>query len=1057
MSKFTHLHTHSHYSLLDGLPKIDELVNRTKELGMDAVALTDHGVLYGAVEFYKKAKAADIKPILGIETYVAPADHTEKNANNGEKYYHLILLAENQMGWKNLIQLTTKAHLNGFYYKPRVDKALLREHHEGLIALSACLAGELSRNLTAGKPAEAERAAREYENIFGAGNFFIEIGHHPGIANYPKIQAELIALSKRTGIPLVATQDIHYLAKEDAEYHDILLAVQTGGKLADADRLTLKDDDFSMRSPEEMAELFKDHPEAIENTVHIAERCSVSLELGKIRLPKFPLPEEETSANHFLEKLIRERTSARYPAASPAVQERIAYELGVIEKMGFADYFLIVQDFVNWAKERGIVVGPGRGSAAGSIISYILSITNIDPLKYDLLFERFLNPDRIQMPDIDIDITDIRRDEVLGYLRERYGENHVANIITFGTMAARAAVRDVGRAMGISYSFCDQLAKLIPFNRTIEAALKESEELKKLHESNEDAKRILDSAQHLEGVARHASVHACGIVITGASLTDYLPLQRAPQDDHTIISQFEMHAVEDLGLLKMDLLGLRNLTIIEEAIKLVADRHGEIIQTDNIPLADPKTFSLLQAADTVGVFQFESAGMQRYMKELHPTELEDLIALVALYRPGPIELIPEYVARKHGRHEVRYLHPKLEPILKNTYGIMIYQEQLMNAARTLAGFTLAQADVLRKAIGKKIRKLLMEQKDKLIQGCIKNGIPKGIAEEFWGLIEPFDRYGFNRSHAACYAMIAYETAYLKAHYPVEFMSALLNAESREIERIAFLMNECKRMGIDVLPPDIQKSAATFMPDTTREVPAIRFGLAAIKNVGTNIVEAVIEERGRGGPYTDLASLLSRVKHKDLNKKSLESLIKCGALDSLGVERNKALQNIDELLKFATNARREWQTAQTGLFGAKLGGGTLKLADAPPATAQEKLTWEKELLGLYVTDHPLNQHKARIELVKAQSIREILKNATERKPARAAGVVGEIKRIVTKTGKPMLFAKIVDFGDTLEVVVFPDVLANQLNIWRENNTILVAGRLSLKNGEPKLICDDAKEL
>ena len=1051
MGKFVHLHTHSHYSLLDGLPKIDELVHRTKELGMDAIALTDHGVLYGAVEFYKKARQAGIKPILGVETYVAPSGHRERNTS--EKYFHLILLAKNRTGWKNLIQLVTKAHLEGFYYKPRVDKALLREHHEGLIALSACLAGEPSRLLLAGKAAEAERAAREYHDIFGAGNYYLEIGHHPGIKETIDVRTGLIELSKKTNIPLVATQDIHYLRKEDAEYHDILLAVQTGNKLADEDRLTLKDDDFSMRSPEEMAELFKDHPEAILNTVRIAEQCAAELELGKIRLPKFPLPDGEKSSNKFLERLIHERTSARYPTPASPVGDRITYELGVIEKTGFADYFLIVQDFVNWAKDRGILVGPGRGSAAGSIVSYILGITGIDPLKYGLIFERFLNPDRIQMPDIDIDITDVRRDEVLGYLREKYGENHVANIITFGTMAARAGVRDVGRALGVSYSFCDQLAKLIPFNQGIEEALKNVKELAALYDQNEDAKRILDAAKHLEGVARHASVHACGIVITGEPLTDYLPLQRAPQDEHTIMSQFEMHAVEDLGLLKMDLLGLRNLTIIENATKLVEDLGGEKVDIEAIPLNDKKTFELLQKAETVGVFQFESAGMQRYMKELQPTELEDLIALVALYRPGPIELIPEYIARKHKQREVRYLHPKLEPILKNTYGIMIYQEQLMNAARALAGFTLAEADVLRKAVGKKIRKLLMEQKDKLIQGCLTNGIPKQTAEQFWELIEPFDRYGLNRSHAASYALIAYETAYLKTHHPVEFMTSVLNAESGDIERTAFVIGECKRMGIEVLPPDIQKSGSGFMPEEKN----IRFGLTAVKNVGENIVHAIVENRERGGPFKDLSSLLSRVQHKDLNKKSLESLIKCGALDSLGTERNRALGNIDGLLRFGSLARKGQQSSQTGLFGQSFKNGTLKLQDIPAATPQEKLAWEKELLGLYISDHPLNYHKAKIENVKASTIKEILTNASDNKPARFAGIVASIQRIVTKTGKPMLFAKVEDFGDTLEVVVFPNTLMNQATIWRENNAILVAGRLSLRNGEPKLICDDAKEL
>ncbi len=1064
MSKFVHLHTHSHYSLLDGLPKIDELVHRTKELGMDAVALTDHGNLYGAIEFYKKAKAAGIKPILGVEAYIAPNNHQDKSANGEEKYYHLTLLVQNNDGWKNLIRLVTRSHLDGFYYRPRMDKEMLREHGKGLIALSGCLGGEISRLLAANNMQAAVRVAREYQEIFGPDNFYIEISHHPGIKETVPVQERLRALSKETGIPLAATQDIHYLKKEDAEYHDVLLAVQTGNKVGDPDRLTLKQDDFSMKSPEEMEELFsgaKNLSEAIENTVKIGERCNAEIELGKIKLPKFPLPEGEASANKYLEKILRERITNRYPVSSKETEERLTLELGVIERMGFADYFLIVQDFVNWAKERGIVVGPGRGSAAGSIVSYILGITDIDPLKYDLLFERFLNPERIQMPDIDIDITDVRRDEVIGYLREKYGEDRVANIITFGTMAARAAVRDVGRALGVNYSLCDQTAKLVPFNMNLEKSLESVAELRQLYENNDSVRKILDSARHLEGVARHASVHACGIVIGNEPLTNYIPLQRSPQDPNVIITQFEMHAVEDLGLLKMDILGLRNLTIIEETVRLVEELRTEKIEISRLPLDDKKTFSMLQAGNTVGVFQLESSGMTRYLKELKPTELEDIIAMISLYRPGPMELIPEYIARKHGRRPVQYLHPKLEPVLKNTYGIMIYQEQLMNAARVLAGFSLAEADVLRKAVGKKIRKLLQEQKNKLISGCLENGVPQAIAERFWELIEPFDRYGFNRSHGAAYAMIAYETAYLKARYPVEFMTALLNAESGDIERTAFLVTESKKTDIEVLPPDINKSGAVFMPDLPAEASAkargknIRFGLSAIKNVGENIVQAIIENRERHGPFKDLASLLTRVQHKDLNKKSLESLIKCGALDSFGIERNQALSNIEELIRFASTVKKEGKNGQTGLFGNQ--PSSLKLKDAPPASLQEKLRWEKELLGLYVTEHPLNNLKPKIEQAKAKPITEVLANPIESQLCRVAGLVCEIKRVVTKNGKQMLFARVEDAGDALEVIVFTETLAKKPAVWRENLPVLILGRMSTRNGETKMICEEATEL
>ncbi|MEK7611764.1 MAG: DNA polymerase III subunit alpha [Patescibacteria group bacterium] len=1051
MPKFVHLHTHSHYSLLDGLPKVDELVERAKELGMDALAITDHGNLYGAVEFYKKAKAAGIKPIFGVEAYIAPGDHTEKGENGNRKYFHLTLIVKNEVGWRNLIQLVTKANLDGFYYRPRMDKNLLRKHHEGLIALSGCLAGEVSQVLLANNITKATEVAREYQDIFGAENYYFEIGHHPGVPETVPVREGLVKLSRELDIPLVATQDIHYLKKEDAEYHDILLAVQTGNKTSDPDRLSLKSDDFSMRSPEEMAELFKETPEAVENTVKIGDQCSFELELDKIKLPKFQLPNGVT-AETFLNNLLKERTPDRYTEITEEVQSRVAMEVSVINKMGFADYFLIVQDFVNWAKERGIVVGPGRGSAAGSIVSYILGITDLDPIRYELIFERFLNPDRIQMPDIDIDITDIRRDEVLGYLREKYGEDHVAHIITFGTMAARAAVRDVGRATGVSYDLCDQIAKLIPFNANLRKAMREVSDLAKLAKDNEQAKNVIEAATHLEGVARHASVHACGIVISNEPLTNYLPLQRAPQDANVIVTQFEMHSVESLGLLKIDLLGLRNLTTIENTVRLVKELRNVDINISRIPLDDAKAFQLLRDGITAGIFQLESSGMTRYLKELAPTELEDIIAMVALYRPGPMELIPEYIARKYGKSRVAYLHKKLEPVLKKTYGIMIYQEQLMKAAQVLAGFTLAEADVLRKAVGKKIRKLLLEQKEKLISGCIKNGISQDVAEKFWSLVEPFDRYGFNRSHAACYAMIAYRTAYLKANYPVEFMTALLNAESSDIDRIAYLVAECKKMNIEVFPPDINASSASFAPDGGN----IRFGLAAIKNVGANIIDAIIQERSKGGPFRNLSEFLSRVRHKDLNKKSLEALIKCGALDVLGTERNQALQNIEDVVKFNQNIRKSADNAQTGLFGAAP-IGTLRLAEKPPATSQEKLTWEKELLGLYITDHPLNRFKPKIEQAKAVGIKEILANQAGTGYIRTAGVITQIKRINTKSGKPMLFVTLEDWNDSLEVIVFPETLNELASVWEENTPILLVGKMSARNGESKMICENAAKL
>jgi len=1030
---------------------------------MESMALTDHGVLYGAVEFYKSAKKNGIKPILGVETYVAPRDRFSKESN--EKYYHLILLCENQTGWQNLIKLISKANLEGFYYRPRVDKDLLREHHEGLIALSACLGGEIGRCLMAGKYDEAKRVALEHEEIFGKGNYFIEIQKHPHLPDSERIEADLIKLSKDTGIPLVATADIHYLKKEDAEYHDVLLAIQTGNKLSDDDRLSLKEDDFSVASPEEMAERFAHVPEALAMTGKIAERCNVEIELGKTLLPNFPKPEGKT-ANAYLHELIEERLPKKFPkdAQTKEMRDRLEYEISVIEKTGFADYFLIVQDLTSWAKSHGIAVGPGRGSAAGSLVSYILNITDIDPLKYELLFERFLNPERISMPDIDIDFADTRRDEVLAYAREKYGEDHVARIITFGTMAARAAIRDAGRAMGYSYAFCDQIAKLIPFNPTqgmkegwLDECLKKVQELKALYDTNPEAKKLIDTARHLEGVARHASVHACATVIARDPLVDRVPLQFAPQEKDVTITQFEMHAVEDLGLLKIDFLGLKNLTIIEETLRLVKELKGVEINISQIPIDDKKTFALLQRADTTSVFQFESSGMKRYMKDLKPTTIDDLVALVALFRPGPMELIPTYINRKHGKEPIRYIHPVMEETLKSTYGVIVYQEQVMDLATKLAGLTRGEGYLLVKAVGKKIKSLLDEQKEKFINGSIKNNIPAKIANQAWELIEPFARYGFNRAHSACYAVIGYRTAYLKANYPEEFTAAVLNAEMSDIERISFLIQEAKTSGLEILPPDINKSFVNFTPEGEK----IRFGLLAIKNVGSEITRVIIEERARGGPFASLEDLLTRIQHKDMNKKSLESLIKSGALDSLGLERKQALVNIDDILKFAQAMKRNGAgAASASLFGASMPAAALKLKPAPPATNGEKLVWEKELIGFFISAHPLSSYKESIAHYKARSIADAVAAMNEpKKMIRTAGLVSKIQKITTKTGQPMIFATIEDntSGQPLEIVVFNSVLEKTAPVWMENACVIVDGRMSSRDGQPKMICENAKRL
>jgi len=1052
--KFSHLHFHSEYSLLDGLAKIDEILDYAKELGMDSIALTDHGNLYGAVEFYEKAKKRGIKSIIGAEMYLALEKMTQQRPNIDNKRYHLVLLVKNEEGYKNLVKLVTASHLEGFYYRPRIDEELLFKHSSGLICLSGCILGKIPQLILAKKIEEAKKTALKYQEVFEKENFYLEIQDHPNIPEQKKVNETLIKISKELKIPLVATNDCHYLKKEDADIQDILMLINTGAKPDDPERLTMKMDDFSMRSPKEMIDSFKDIPEAIENTQKIANICDFKFKLGKIKLPYFDIPNGKSPDEYLRELCYQglESHKSRIKDQKEAI-DRLEYELSVIKQTGFASYFLIVQDFVNWAKQNRIVVGPGRGSAGGSLVAYLLDITEVNPLKYNLLFERFISPDRISPPDIDLDFTDRRRDEVIDYLRQKYGRARVAQIITFGRMAARAVVRDVGRALKYPYSYCDKIAKLIPFGSTLDETLKKVSEFREIYETDFKARKLIDFAKRLEGVARHASTHACGIVISPEPLEDLVPLQYSPQSENIIITQYEMHAIEDLGLLKIDLLGLKNLTIIEDTISRIYAISGKKIDIENIPLNDRAVYKLLQQSQTTGVFQLESEGFKRYLKQLKPTEFEDIVAMVALYRPGPIQFIDDYIAGKHKKRRVEYLHPKLKPILESTYGICIFQEQLMQIARDLAGFTLSEADVLRKAVGKKIKSLLISQKEKFIQGMLKNQIRKEIAQKIWDWILPFARYGFVKSHATAYAMIAYQTAYLKTHYPVEFMSALLTSEKSNVERIAVLISECEKMGIKVLPPDINESFRNF--SVVPKEKKIRFGLLAIKNVGHNVVEAIISERKERGPFQSFSDFISRIESKDLNKRSLESLIKAGVFDKFE-QRNKLLDNIENILNFNREIRKNKSNGQKSLFdGISNFNPNLKLKIVKPMDTGQKLLWEKELLGLYVSSHPLENFRKILEK-KTTKVSELTFYSKNHR-IRIGGIISKIKRILTKTGKPMLFINLEDLTGKIEVVVFPAIIERNPAAFQENKIVLVSGRVDNRDDVTKVIAENVEEI
>lgn len=1054
--KFVHLHVHTHYSLLDGMGKIPDYLERAQELGMKSLAITDHGVMYGAIEFYKEAKKRGIKPIIGCECYIAPRSLEQKEGRLDTRPHHIVLLAKNNIGYENLLKLVTIAHVDGYYYKPRIDKKVLRQYSEGLVALSACLHGEVADLIVKGESEKAKQAALEYQEIFGKDNFYLELQDHPSIPEQQIANKGLKKIAKETGIGLVVTNDVHYVNKDDAEAQDILLCVQMGKTVADEDRMKMTADN-SMRNFEELSASFSDVPEAFENTVKIAEMCNIEIEIGKILLPDYPIPEGETVESYF-RKLVYEGVAKRYLKKSTELEERVEYELSVIEKMGFAGYFLIVQDYVNWAKNQGIVVGPGRGSAAGSVVAYALGIVDLEPMQYDLLFERFLNPDRISMPDVDMDFADDRRQEVIAYVTEKYGQDRVAMIITFGTMKAKNAIRDVGRALGMMYAEVDRVAKMVP--ETIGIKLKEaievSPELKAAYKDEPAVTHLINLAMKLEGVARHSSTHACAVVISPSPLVEYSPLQRATKGDIAINTQYEMHAIEDLGLLKMDFLGLSNLTVIKNAMRIVKKINDIDIDIYSIPIDDKKAYQLLAKGQTTGVFQLESAGMKRYIKELKPTVFEDIIAMVALYRPGPMENIPEFIARKHGKKAIKYQHPKMEDALKNTYGITVYQEQVMQISKDLAGFTGGQADTLRKAIGKKISAMLKQMRGEFVEGAKKtNNVPEKLANEIFDGWEAFASYAFNKSHAACYALIAYWTAYLKAHYPAAFMAALLTSDYGNMDRIAIEIAECQRMGIEVLPPDVNESFAEF--GVVKETGKIRFGLMAIKNVGMGPINAILAAREDGGKFKSIDDFARRVNTADVNKKMLEALIKSGAMDSIG-DRGTLLENMERILTFSTKSQSSAANGQIDLFGGKgIEMPPLKLEPAlKKLSTREKLAWEKELLGIYVSEHPMNEYRELLFKLNATPIAEITEEMNDRM-VKIAGVITTIHKIQTRKKENMIFAGLEDSTGSTEIIVFPKSLSENQEMWNPGNVLLIKGKVSTKDNQIKIILEKAREV
>ena len=1061
-TKFIHLHTHSHYSLLDGLSKIPDMVKQAKKNGMNALAITDHGNMYGAIELYKEAHKAGIKPIIGVEAYIAERGRKDKEPGVDNKRYHLTLLAKNKQGYKNLMRLVSLANLEGYYYKPRMDKEILREFSSGIICLSGCMGSQVSRAILADNFEKAEELIHEHQDIFGKENYFLEVHSHPHIENDKKLRDGIVSLGKKLNIPIVAGQDSHYLCIDDHDAHNTLLAVNTGGMGGkEGTKLEFGEDDFSLIDEKTALKYFKDTPEAVPNAKMVADLCEVyDLELGTAYFPDFPIP-EGTTADEMLRDLAYKGFEFRNLEKTQVYIDRLEYELKVIRQKGYPAYFLVVSDLLRYSRENGIFTNI-RGSVAGSLTTYLVGITKVDPIAYNIPFERFLNPERPSLPDIDMDYADNRRDEIIAYAKKKYGEDKVAQIGTFGTMMAKGSVKDVARALGYPYSVGDRISSMIPLGTqgsamTIDHAIKIVPELKAAYKSEPDTKRIIDLAKKMEGCVRHISVHAAGVVMAPRPLYEFTPVQLDPKGGN-IITQYDMYSIEDAGLPKFDFLGIRNLAILAEAVRLVKVIHNVDIDIDRISLSDKKTFEMLARGETMGLFQLNGSGMTRYLKELKPSTIHDINAMVALYRPGPMEMIPEYIKRKHNPKLITYLDPRLKDILKQSYGIITYQDDVLMTAIGLAGYSWLSADKLRKAMGKKIPEVMQAEKEKLLEGFVKNGLTEKKAQEIWTLIEPFAAYGFGKAHAASYGLVAYQTAYMKANFPVEYMTAIMTSESGDIEKVAEIVHECEKMGIKVLPPNINESyggftvikGSNFTTDRT-----IRFGLYTIKNLGTDIANAIIDERKEHGKFKSLADFFERINHKNLNKKSVEALAKSGAMDDFA-ERNMIIGNLETLIAF--NRETKVSSSQDSLFGS-IGGveAKLTLVPQPEATIKEKLTWEKDLLGLYVSGHPLNAYKDKIEkfgtLIKKIQTGGVKVNT----PVTVAAIIDDVRIITTKSNARMAFIKISDFTGTIDAVVFSKLYETIREMLTNDTIIALQGKVTERNGEKSIMIESVKKI